>query len=116
MKRLMRSPRAQALDPVSPIIARDLAVVHFNRRDFEAALEQCDHTIELNPHFSPGYLTLGLIQEQREDFDEAAAAFERAVHLSPNAPRIRSAARPHVRVVREAEALAQNSARARAAR
>ena len=83
--------RAQALDPVSPIIARDLAVVHFNRRDFEAALEQCDHTIELNPHFSPGYLTLGLIQEQREDFDEAAAAFERAVHLSPNAPRIRSA-------------------------
>ena len=83
--------RAQALDPVSPIIARDLAVVHFNRRDFEAALEQCDHTIELNPHFSSGYLTLGLIQEQREDFDEAAAAFERAVHLSPNAPRIRSA-------------------------
>jgi TolB-like protein/Flp pilus assembly protein TadD len=83
--------RAQALDPVSPIIARDLAVVHFNRRDFEAALEQCDHTIELNPHFSPAYLTLGLIQEQREDFDEAAAAFERAVHLSPNAPRIRSA-------------------------
>jgi TolB-like protein/Flp pilus assembly protein TadD len=83
--------RAQALDPVSPIIARDLAVVHFNRRDFEAALEQCDHTIELNPHFSPAYLTLGLIQEQREDFDEAAAAFERAVHLSPNAPRIRGA-------------------------
>ena len=70
---------------------RDLAVVHFNRRDFDAALEQCDHTIELNPHFSPAYLTLGLIQEQREDFDEAAAAFQRAVHLSPNAPRIHGA-------------------------
>ena len=47
--------RAQSLDPVSSIIARDLAVVHFYRRDFEAALEQCDHTIELNPHFSPAY-------------------------------------------------------------
>ena len=83
--------RAQSLDPISPIIARDVAVVHFNRRDFDAALEQCDHTIELNPHFSPAYLTLGLVQEQREDFDEAAAALQRALHLSPNAPRMRSA-------------------------
>jgi tetratricopeptide (TPR) repeat protein len=83
--------RAQSLDPVSPIIARDLAVVHFNRRDFEAALEQCDHTIELNPHFSPAYQTLGLVQEQRQDYDESVAALQRAGHLSPNAPRIRSA-------------------------
>src|SRR5258708_36898751 len=44
---------AQALDPVSSIIARDLARVHFYRRDFEAALEQSDHTVELNPHCSP---------------------------------------------------------------
>ena len=82
---------AQALDPVSSIIARDLAAVHFHRRDFDAALDQCDHTIELNPHFSPAYLTLGLVQEQREDFDESAAAFQRAVHLSPQTPRMRGA-------------------------
>src|SRR5580765_2309064 len=44
---------AQSIDPVSSIVARDLAVVHFYRRDFEMALEQCDHTIELNPHFAP---------------------------------------------------------------
>jgi TolB-like protein len=82
---------AQSLDPVSSIIARDLAAVYFHRRDFDAALDQCDHTIELNPHFSPAYLTLGLIQEQREDFDESAAAFQRAVHLSPQTPRLRGA-------------------------
>src|SRR5204863_8356150 len=65
--------------------------LHYYRRDFDAALDQCDHTIELNPHFSPAYLTLGLIQEQRGDFDESAAAFQRAVHLSPQTPRMRGA-------------------------
>ena len=82
---------AQSLDPVSSIIARDVAVTHYYRRDFDAALEQCDHTIELNPHFAPAYLTLGLIQEQRKDFDESAAAFRRAVDLAPNSLRMQSA-------------------------
>jgi len=82
---------AQALDPVSSIVARDLAVIHFYRRDFETALEQCDHTIELNPHFAPAYWMLGVIQEQLRDFDESAAAFQRAVHLSPQTPRMHGA-------------------------
>jgi len=82
---------ARALDPVSSVIARDLAVIYYYRRDFEAALEQCDHTIELNPHFSPAYWTLGLIQEQMEDFDESAAAFQRASQLAPHSPRTRAA-------------------------
>jgi TolB-like protein/Flp pilus assembly protein TadD len=82
---------AQALDPVSSIVARDLAVIHFYRRDFETALEQCDHAIELNPHFAPAYWILGVIQEQRKDFDESAAAFQRAVHLSPKTPRMHGA-------------------------
>jgi TolB-like protein/Flp pilus assembly protein TadD len=82
---------AQSLDPVSSIIARDVAVIYSYRRDFEAALEQCDQTIELNPHFAPAYLTLGLIQEQRKDFDESAAAFSRAVDLAPLSPRMQGA-------------------------
>jgi serine/threonine-protein kinase len=82
---------AQSLDPVSAIVGRDLAVIHFYRRDFETALEQCDHTIELNPHFAPAYWMLGVIQEQRRDFDESAAAFQRAVHLSPQTPRMHGA-------------------------
>jgi serine/threonine-protein kinase len=82
---------AQSLDPVSSIVARDVGVIHYFRRDFEAALEQCDHTIELNPHFAPAYLTLSLVQEQRGDFDEALAALERAVSLSPQSPRMQGA-------------------------
>jgi TolB-like protein/Flp pilus assembly protein TadD len=77
---------AQALDPISSIIARDTARVHYYRQDYDAALEQCDHTIELNPHFSPAYWILGLVQEQRGDFDESVAAFQRAIQLSPQSP------------------------------
>jgi serine/threonine-protein kinase len=79
---------AQLLDPVSSIVARDLAMVHTYRREFDAALEQCDQTIELNPHFSPAYWTLGVIQEQRADLDEALAAFQRAIDLAPQSPRM----------------------------
>jgi len=82
---------AQSLDPVSSIIARDVAGIYSYRRDFEAALEQCDQTIELNPHFAPAYMTLGLIQEQRRVFDESAAAFRRAVDLAPQTPRMQGA-------------------------
>jgi tetratricopeptide (TPR) repeat protein len=82
---------AQSLDPISSIIGRDLARIHYYRQDYEAALEQCDHTIELNPHFSPGYWILGLVQEQRAEFDESAAAFQRALQLAPASPLMRAA-------------------------
>jgi serine/threonine-protein kinase len=82
---------AQSLDPVSSIVARDVAVISCYRREYEAALDQCDHTIELNPHFAPAYLILGLIQERRRDFDESAAAFRRAVDLAPHSPKMHAA-------------------------
>jgi len=82
---------AEALDPISSIIARDVARVHYYRQDYDAALEQCDHTIELNPHFAQAYWTLGLVQEQRGDFDESAAAFHRALQLTPKSPIMQSA-------------------------
>lgn len=97
---------AQALDPVSSIIARDIALIHYYLRDFEMALEQCDHTIEQNPHFSAAYWTLGLVQEQRGDFDESIAAFQRAIQLSPPNPRILGAlGRTFARAGRKEEAL-----------
>ena len=97
---------AQALDPVSSIVARDIAVLHYYLRDYEMAMEQCDHTIEQNPHFAAAYWTLGLVQEQRGDFDESIAAFQRAIELSPPSPRILGAlARTFARAGRNDEAL-----------
>jgi serine/threonine-protein kinase len=98
---------ASALDPVSSIIARDVAVTHYYRKDFDLALEQCDHTIELNPHFSPAYWTLGQIQEQRRELDESIAAFQRAAHLSPRSPRMQAAlARAYALAGKQEEAIA----------
>ncbi len=82
---------AHALDPVSPVISRDIALVYLYRREFDFALEQCDQTIELNPHFPAAFWTLGLIQEQRGDYQEAAAAFQQAIHLAPDNARMRAA-------------------------
>ena len=50
---------AHTLDPTSPIIALDLALIQHFSRDSEAALEQIDLAIELNPFGAreelPGY-------------------------------------------------------------
>lgn len=78
---------AQALDPVSAIIARDVAMMYYYKRDYEAALERCDNAIALNPHFPPAYHTLAFVQEQRNELDESEAALERAVRLAPRSPR-----------------------------
>ncbi len=82
---------AQALDPISSIIARDIARIYYYMGDFEAALEQCDHTIELNPHFSPAYWMLGFVQARRGEFDESSAALQRAIQLSPQSPSMQAA-------------------------
>jgi serine/threonine-protein kinase len=78
---------AHSLDPISAIIARDVAMMYYYKRDFDSALEHCDNAIELNPYFPPAYLTLAFVQEQRNELDESEAALERAVHLAPRSPR-----------------------------
>lgn len=83
--------RAQALDPISSIIARDVARIYYYSQDYDSALEQCDHTVELNPHFPPAYWMLGQIQVQRGELDESAAAFQRALQLSPHSPLVQAA-------------------------
>ena len=62
--------------------------VQYFRRDFEAALDQIDHTVALNPYFSSAYWALGLIQEYRGELEESTAAFQRAIQLAPESPRM----------------------------
>ena len=80
--------RAQSLDPVSSIIAREVASIHYYRRDFEQALGYCDQAIELNPHFPHAYFILSLVQEKLGDTDEALAALLRGAQLAPRSPRM----------------------------
>jgi len=79
---------AHSLDPVSSIIAREVASIHYYRRDFDAALAHCDQAIELNPHFPHAYFILSLVQEKLGDSEEALAALLRASELAPRSPRM----------------------------
>lgn len=79
---------ARSLDPVSSIIAREVASIHYYRRDFEAALAYCDQAIELNPHFPHAYFILSLVQEKLGDSEEALAALLRGAQLAPRSPRM----------------------------
>jgi len=80
--------RAQSLDPVSSIIAREVASIHYYRRDFEHALGHCDQAIELNPHFPHAYFILSLVQEKLGDTEEALTALLRGAQLAPRSPRM----------------------------
>ena len=79
---------ARSLDPVSSIIAREVASIHYYRRDFDAALAYCDQAIELNPHFPHAYFILSLVQEKLGDSEEALAALLRGAQLAPRSPRM----------------------------
>ena len=82
---------ALRLDPVSAIFARDLAELYYFRRDFAAAADQAQATIDSDPHFYGAYWILGLVHEQFGDFAEAIECFEEALQLVPHNPRMLSA-------------------------
>ena len=42
-------------------------------------------------HFTPAYWTLGVVQEQRGDFDKSIAAFQRAIQPMPQSPLMQAA-------------------------
>jgi serine/threonine-protein kinase len=77
--------RALELDPLS-IETNFLSSwrFYFSRR-FDEALQQIQRTLELDPTYFYGYMFLGMCQEQKGQFREAAAAFERARELTAEA-------------------------------
>lgn len=81
---------ARALAPLSCIVACDCARIHYYRREYEFAMEQCEQAIELNPYFSQAYWMRGFIQEQHRELPQAEAAFKRALQLWPRSRRSKS--------------------------
>jgi tetratricopeptide (TPR) repeat protein len=73
--------RAQALDPLSPVINTTVGErLYFARRYAEAA-EQLRKTLELSPDFHLAHYLLGLSYEQQGMYGEAAAEYQRARSL-----------------------------------
>jgi len=79
--------RAIAADPQFAEAYAALAFGYYAARERDIAIDYAQKAIELDPTIARPYLTLGLIYEQyyvRQE--EAHAAYERAVELSPNDP------------------------------
>ena len=77
--------RAHELDPLSLIISTAVGrVLHF-QRNYEAAIEQCRRTLEMDAQFIQARLDLGMACAQAGRHDEAIAQFESA--LPPEDPR-----------------------------
>jgi eukaryotic-like serine/threonine-protein kinase len=76
-----RIKRAQALDPVSPIIAKDAGVIYYYAGQYDLALAECNKALDLSPEFYPARATLGDIYLQQGKREEALAELRKADQL-----------------------------------
>jgi tetratricopeptide (TPR) repeat protein len=79
---------ASESDPLSFMLNASTAVVHYLARDFDAAVEYCQRSLEINPHHEPAHFTLGLSHQQSGRFEDAHAALERALSISGGEPHV----------------------------
>lgn len=75
-------------DPLSFMINANVAVVHYLARDYDAAEDYAHRALEINPHHEPAHFTLGLAQQQRGRFAEAAVELEKALTISRGEPHV----------------------------
>jgi TolB-like protein/Flp pilus assembly protein TadD len=78
---LAEARQAQALDPLSPAIGRDLGRILLCQRHYDQAIEQYRKTLDLEPGFPSGYLHLGMAYAQKAMYPEAVAACQKAREL-----------------------------------
>jgi tetratricopeptide (TPR) repeat protein len=77
--------QAIELDPLSPPIIADLALVYAFQEDFERASMYCRRALELDPHFHRSFWFLGLSQAWSGDLQSAEDALKRGLELCPGA-------------------------------
>ena len=73
-----RIKRAQSLDPVSPIITKDAALIYYYAGQYDLALAECNKALELSPDFYPARAVLGDIYLQQGKREEALAELRKA--------------------------------------
>lgn len=83
---IAESERARELDPLSPIINTWVGSRYFFARQYDRAIEQYQHALQMDPAFVPGHLVLGHALEQKGLYREAILEFEKAASLSGGSP------------------------------
>jgi predicted Zn-dependent protease len=59
--------RAQQLDPLSPVIGVNVALVHMAKGELEEAIQECKRIIEPEPNFARAYSFLSLAYQLQDD-------------------------------------------------
>ena len=74
--------KAESLDPLSLVIAADVADVLFAASRYEEAINQSRKLIEMDPNFAIGHFELGQALVQTKQYDLAITELEKAKELS----------------------------------
>ncbi len=81
---LAKLAKARDLNPLSPIVQMDIALVYLSRRDYPAAIEQLKETVAENPDLPTPHWFLGASYEGSGAVEEALAEQLRAFQLEGN--------------------------------
>jgi tetratricopeptide (TPR) repeat protein len=76
------SERAVELDPLSPMIAANLAYRYFVNREYETAERQCSKVVKMDADFSWAHTVLGLISTQQAMYEKAIDQLALGARLS----------------------------------
>ena len=73
--------RALYLDPFEWIISYNLGLVHLNTEQYASAFHYLSASINLKADFASSYMYLGITLARLEDFENACAAYEKAIRM-----------------------------------
>jgi tetratricopeptide (TPR) repeat protein len=85
---IVEMKRAEAIDPLSLIINSNMEWVLYLARRNDDAIAHCRKTLQIDPSFFATHKYLGLMYVQREMYDQAITAYQKARDLSADDPHI----------------------------
>lgn len=70
---------AEKLDPSSPYIQHEIALVYMKLNQFDLSLQHFKRAIDLKPDFSDAYNNMGILYSQKGDWKNALTYFNKAL-------------------------------------
>lgn len=78
--------QAEALRPHDPGILNEWGLVHFDKGEYDQAIDKYQKSLSLNSGSIQTYLLLGGAYEASGDFTQAAKAYEKIIEIAPDDP------------------------------
>jgi tetratricopeptide (TPR) repeat protein len=79
---------ARRLSPHSDVVWRNIARLHNERADFDAAIKAANRAVEVGPDQADSWSMLGSVQASGLRPAEARISYEKAIELKPGQPRV----------------------------